>query len=175
MAKRDDGPAIRAATEADLAVLPAIEASGDAGFRALGMGLVADAVPAPAGVYAAALADGWVLVAVDGRDVPVGFVRVELVDGNPHVEQVSVVPAAAGRGIGAALLTAVADLARTRGYGRMTLRTFRDVPFNGPYYVRLGWRVLPEAEVGPQLRALRDAEERQGLLAWPRQAMVHDL
>lgn len=40
-----------------------------------------------------------------------------------------------------------------RGAGRpaTTLTTFRDVPWNGPYYRRLGYRVLAQAEIGPEL------------------------
>ncbi|HMT34071.1 MAG TPA: hypothetical protein PKA99_15695, partial [Dermatophilaceae bacterium] len=56
-----------------------------------------------------------------------------------------------------------------------TLRTFTHVPWNGPYYERLGWRVLPEAECGPQMRALAEHERAIGLTRWPRQAMVLDL
>ena len=31
----------------------------------------------------------------------------------------------------------------------MTLRTYRDVPWNAPYYERHGWRVVPAADEGP--------------------------
>ncbi len=50
----------------------------------------------------------------------------------------------------------------------MTLTTFADVPWNGPYYRRLGWRDLPAAELGPELAAIRRHEASLGLDAWPR-------
>ena len=31
---------------------------------------------------------------------------------------------------------------------RLTLTTFRDIPWNAPYYERLGYRQVPQAEVG---------------------------
>jgi len=40
---------------------------------------------------------------------------------------------------------------RAAGRPATTLTTFRDVPWNGPYYVRLGYRVLPDEGVGPEL------------------------
>jgi GNAT superfamily N-acetyltransferase len=115
------------------------------------------------------------LVAVDERDAALGFVRLEMLDGDPHVEQVSVHSDCAGRGIGAALLAAAEQLARARGHRRMTLTTFRDVPWNGPYYTRLGWSTLRAADLPPELAATRQHERDLGLDEWPRQAMAKNL
>lgn len=48
---------------------------------------------------------------------------------------------------------------------------FRDVPWNAPYYGRLGFSVVPDPELGQGLRRIRDAEALEGLDAWPRVAM----
>ncbi|MGO9907868.1 MAG: hypothetical protein ACLPY3_19445 [Solirubrobacteraceae bacterium] len=40
----------------------------------------------------------------------------------------------------------------------LTLTTFRDVPWNAPYYARLGFVVLEAGEQGPELRALIERE-----------------
>ena len=53
----------------------------------------------------------------------------------------------------------------------LTLLTFRDVAWNGPYYERLGFRALGDDELGPGLRALRDAEPAKGLDPAQRVAM----
>jgi len=98
-----------------------------------------------------------------------------MLDGDPHVEQVSVHPDHAGHGIGASLLAAAEQLARTRGHCRITLTTFRDVPWNGPYYARLGWSVVREAELPPELAATRRHERDLGFDEWPRQAMAKSL
>ena len=45
----------------------------------------------------------------------------------------------------------------------VTLTTFRDVPFNGPWYRRYGFRDLAEAELTPDLRAIREEEGEAGL------------
>jgi GNAT superfamily N-acetyltransferase len=95
-----------------------------------------------------------------------------VLDGDLHVEQVSVHPDAAGHGIGAALLAAAEQLGRARGHRRMTLTTFRDVPWNGPYYARLGWSTLAAGDLPPELAAARQHERDLGLDEWPRQAMA---
>lgn len=53
----------------------------------------------------------------------------------------------------------------------LTLTTFPDVPWNAPYYARLGFRVLADGDVGPQLRRIRAHEAELGLDRWPRVAM----
>ena len=163
---------IRPSRDADLIRLGAIEKSGDAAFRTLGMDLVADSPTPEVADFEGAHAAGWLFVAVDESDQPIGFVRVEFVDGNPHVEQVSVLPEHAGRHTGALLLSHVAERVQDLGFMQLTLRTFVDVPWNGPYYARLGWRVLPESEWGAGLRALAECERALGLDRWPRQAMA---
>lgn len=45
----------------------------------------------------------------------------------------------------------------------VTLTTFSDVSWNAPLYRHLGFRVLAEHEIGPQLQAARDAETAHGL------------
>ncbi len=99
------------------------------------------------------------------------YLTAAVVDGCGHVEQVSVDPAFAGLRIGAALVERAAEWSG----GALTLTTFRDVPWNGPYYERLGFRWLDDGEIGPELRALREAEAALGLDRWPRGCMRRDV
>ena len=57
----------------------------------------------------------------------------------------------------------------------LTLTTFTEVPWNAPYYLRCGFRVLADTEITPELRAIRTAEAARGLDAWPRVCMRRDL
>jgi GNAT superfamily N-acetyltransferase len=93
------------------------------------------------------------------------------VDGALHIEQVSVHPRAARRGVGRALLAHAADRAREEGLTALTLTTFTEVPWNAPYYARLGFRPLREADLTPGLRAIRATEAGHGLDRWPRVCM----
>ena len=166
---------IRAARESELPLISALEKAGDQLFLTVGLHGIADAPAPEPDAYRPALEDGRLLVAVDERDAPLGFIRLEMLDGGPHVEQVSVHQDRAGSGIGAALLAAAERLARARGHHRMTLTTFRDVPWNGPYYTRLGWSILPADDLPPELAAARRHERDLGLDEWPRQAMAKNL
>jgi hypothetical protein len=53
--------------------------------------------------------------------------------------------------------------AAARGDDAVTLSTFRDLGWNGPFYERLGFRVLGEVELTPGLAAVRAHEVDLGL------------
>ena len=119
--------------------------------------------------------DGRAWVAVDGDDRPVAYLIVDWVDGNAHVEQVSVHPAYARQGLGAQLIERAAQWGRERGAPALTLTTFAEVAWNAPYYERLGFRRLTDAELAPGMRRVRAVEAAHGLERWPRVSMRKEL
>jgi hypothetical protein len=64
---------------------------------------------------------------------------------------------------------------RAAADGRPALTTFEYVPWNAPYYARLGFRILDDAEVTPGLRAIRRREAESGLDRGPRVCMRRDV
>ncbi|MCC3275083.1 GNAT family N-acetyltransferase [Arthrobacter sp. zg-Y20] len=106
-------------------------------------------------------------ILVAGRP-PAGFARLEEVDRQAHLEQLSVHPDAAGAGLGRALVEAAMAWAREQGYTYMTLCTFVDVPFNAPFYASCGFEVVtaPEGELADVRRheangwAIREASSK---------------
>lgn len=147
----------------ELAHLQAIERAAGEAFRAIGMDAIADDEPLSIDELEIYRASGraWVLEGDDGT--PAAYVLVDVLDGNAHVEQVSVHPMFRGLGYGARLVDHVAAWAAAQGMESVTLTTFTDVPWNAPYYERLGFVVLTEAEIGPELRARREEEAAHGL------------
>ncbi|MFC4560808.1 GNAT family N-acetyltransferase [Nocardiopsis mangrovi] len=146
---------------------------------AVATSLAADTVFADAGVVLppddpAEMLAHAAAVLVAGRPV-VGLAALVQLDGVAHLEQLAVHPAHGRRGIGAALLEAACGLARSQGSAAMTLTTFRDLAWNGPWYAARGFSPLPESEWGPGLRAQWRAEERAGILVAPRIAMRREL
>lgn len=140
-------------------------------FRDIGMPEIADdPVPTAAtlGEYQRA-GRSWVIVSE--RDLLVGFVLVKVVDGGAHIEQVSIDPAMARRGLGRQLIEHVGAWSVTRDLAALTLTTFRDVPWNGPYYRRLGFAELAPDECGPELVKLMAEEAEHGLDPVSRMAM----
>ncbi|MFI8890075.1 GNAT family N-acetyltransferase [Streptomyces paradoxus] len=162
---------IRPATPAELPALQDIERAAGAPFRDLGMPEIADDEPPALDVLEHYRRAGRCWVASDAQDRPVAYLLAESVDGALHIEQVSVHPRAARRGVGRALLAHAADRAREEGLTDLTLTTFTEVPWNAPYYERLGFRPLPEADLTPGLRAIRATEAGLGLDRWPRVCM----
>jgi GNAT superfamily N-acetyltransferase len=148
-------PDVRAARPDEFALLGAVEAEAGDRFADFGMFLdapvpVADRGEVPLAVF------------VTG-DPPVGFAWVLLVCGEPHLEEVAVVPSAGRRGLGRALVDAVCSWASDAGYRSVTLCTFRDVPWNGPFYRSAGFVELAPDAWCPEMAALRTTERANGL------------
>jgi len=155
---------IRPAALSEFSLLPSLEADADEAFGSLNPPMPYGEFPPPgtAADYAAAFH-----IMVAGRP-PVGFVRLEVVDGQAHLEQLAVSPEHAGQGLGRALVAAAKAWAHEAGFAAMTLTTFAQVPFNAPFYASCGFVELAPGEWGPELAALRREEEALGLDAFGR-------
>ena len=156
-------------------MLQDIERAAGAPFRDLDMAAVADDPPLPIAALAAFSRGRRAWVYTDDGDRPAAYLLLEIVDGNAHIEQVSVHPDHSRRRIGAALLEVAAQWARERDLPALTLTTYADVPWNAPYYRRLGFGVMPADHLGPGLLRLRSTEAAHGLDRWPRVAMRRPL
>jgi predicted N-acetyltransferase YhbS len=154
---------IRPARPDDAPALQEIERLAGEAFRDIGMPEIADSAPLPIDELARSAAEGRSWVALDDAQTPIGYVLVEHVDGNSHIEQVSVRPDHQRAGVGRALVDCVCDRAARSGLPAVTLTTFSNVEWNAPLYRRLGFRVLAEDEIGPELLAVRDTETAHGL------------
>ena len=172
-----NGFTIRTANRDDLQMLPAIEIAAGDSFRDLGMVAVAEDEPMSAIALAEYQLNGrcWVAEATAGPGLVLGYLIAQEVDGCCHIEQVTVHPDAAGNGIGRCLLGWAERWGSGNGMAASTLTTFVDVPWNGPYYLRLGYRYLEKSEETPSLRAIRNAEREQGLDRWPRACMRREI
>ncbi|MFC8409708.1 GNAT family N-acetyltransferase [Arthrobacter sp. NPDC057259] len=164
-------PLIRPALEADFEAIERIENSADH--------LLTDWLkvgpwdPAPIGAERAA-EPGFLLIAESPEGGASGFVHVIERDGAAHLEQVSVLPEHGRRGVGTALVLAAKNEAAARGYLELTLRTFVDVPWNAPFYARLGF--VPSVPTTSLQRLLLETEGRLGLEGYEaRQQMTASL
>lgn len=125
--------------------------------------------------FAAARSAGRLWVAL-ADDVPVGFALVSLLaDGTPHLEEIDVDPAHGRHGVGAALVAAVCDWVAREHHTRITLTTFRDVPWNMPFYARMGFTVVPPGDVTPAVAAIVRNETERGLDPERRVVMAYDV
>jgi GNAT superfamily N-acetyltransferase len=154
---------VRSARAADLRHLAAIEDAGGPQFQEYFGDEIEPILLSPAmdGRQRASEPGFLLVAAIDEQGPPVGFVHVLLIDGHAHLEQLSVLPEHQRRGIGAALSRAAMDEARAQGFGRLSLCTYRDVPWNGPFYRGVGFTEV--ADLAPYERRLRDKERELGL------------
>ncbi|MDS2173339.1 GNAT family N-acetyltransferase [Nesterenkonia sp. CL21] len=161
---------IREATLGDHAAVVQIEHRAGLLFVGTPMEDIADDEAVTAEEFAAVVATGaaWVHVC---EGIVVGYLLAERLDDAGHVEQVSVDPAWSGRRIGAALLDRASAWAAEQGLDALTLTTFVHVPWNAPYYRRLGFRELSPERWGAELVARVRAEAEHGLGRWPRIVM----
>ncbi|MGI5269902.1 GNAT family N-acetyltransferase [Nonomuraea sp. CA-218870] len=158
---------VRWADAGDLPGLAAVEVAADGLFERVG-------ITFPPGTTMIEEVRDPSSVLVEG-DPPAGFALVARVDGNLHLEQLAVHPDRMRQGIGGRLIEAVLDHARAAGTPAVTLTTFRDVPWNAPWYERHGFVVWPESSWGPELRALVTREREMGIEVAPRVVMAATL
>lgn len=164
---------VRLARPDELGALPAIELAADVRFEGTRYAkLVATYPPTTMKEFAETQARWGLWVAVDARDRPVGFAHCRLVGlSTLYVGQLSVHPDHAGYGLGARMLRRAAVFHGPRGITRLALTTFRDLPWNAPYYEWLGFREVPDLASEVFLRQQIEEQVEVGFPADTRVAM----
>lgn len=119
----------------------------------------------------AALSASRIWVADAGASGTVGFAMTDIVDRNAHLDEMDVAPAFGRQGIGTRLMRKAVEWARHEKFSRLTLVTFRHLPWNAPFYAKFGFAELPVADQGPELQALIAAEGALGIDTTQRVAM----
>jgi len=165
---------IRLAVPADFPAIALVERAAARMFAGTHMEWAVDAPPTDPSWLAAAWGRGWLWVAVlaaDGRIA--GFLMAAPLAQDLFVQELSVHPDLHRQGIGTALLAQAAAAARKAGCAGMALTTDRTLPWNAPFYARLGF-VLQERPA-PALRERLAAERHAGMDPRQRCAMRLDL
>ncbi len=118
----------------------------------------------PASFFSDSARAGHLFVAVEmATEEPVGFAALTRVDGGAHLFQVSVAPDHGKRGLGRGLVEAAVTWAQGQGDPGITLTTFSHLPWNGPFYAKMGFERVEESMTGPGLRSCLEKEARAGL------------
>ncbi|HEC5280809.1 TPA: GNAT family N-acetyltransferase [Enterobacter cloacae] len=152
---------VRPTRPGDVTALPAIERAAGERFRdypELAWLAEGEVISAEQHLDYAERGLSWLALA---NDQPVGFILAELHASSLFIVELSVHLDWQGKGIGRRLIACVADQARKRGLASLTLTTFRDVPWNAPFYARLGFEMI--TTLTPELREKREEETAHGL------------
>ena len=154
---------IAAAREEDLAVLSNVERRAATMFPpgTLPDGVEGDVLPVA--VTREAVAEGRLFVARRVKSAQVvGFVLVAEADGHGHLDEIDVDPDWGRRGIGRRLVERACLWAESKGYFQISLSTFRDIPWNAPFYARLNFVETAPSDLGRDVAKRRAQEEREG-------------
>jgi GNAT superfamily N-acetyltransferase len=150
---------ITAAHDGEIDALIAVDLA--AGQLFAGTGLIAGEAlldHVPRGVFETGIRQGNVFTARDAAGLPVGFTLASQRGGTFYLDQISVDPAHGRKGLGRALIARLFDEARTRGYRLVTLSTFRDLAWNGPFYRQLGFREVARQKMADWMLELEHAQ-----------------
>ena len=167
------GCAIRLARASELEELQEIERAAGALFAQIGLPEVAESEPLPLDFLEEQQEAELVWVA-EAEGPLAGFMVATELEGTCYLEEISVHPAYGRQGIGKSLIEFLCGWARNNGYQAITLSTFQDVPWNAPYYLRLGFRMLDTEEMSLELKELL-AEETQAWAPLKRVLMRREL
>lgn len=164
---------IRIAVPADAPLLPAIETSAAQAFRMIGeLRWLADSPPMPVERHRQLIALSTCWVAVDDENRPQGFLSAERHGHDLHIHELSVMQAMQGQGTGRLLIEAAKDYARSSRLASVTLTTFKNVPWNAPFYARAGFQIKATADLDQRLAAIVNEEYQHGFAAGSRCAMA---
>lgn len=163
------GWTLRLARPQDAEAMPGIE-------RAAGQAFAGEPSVDPARFrseadYARLIRRGHSLVAHVGEAMA-GFLVAQPFSRELHIWELDVAPGFQRRGIGAGLVRAAMIDARNTGIKALTLTTFRDLAWNGPFYVRLGFEEVTALDAHLRLAGELAVEVDSGLPADRRCAMI---
>ncbi len=162
---------LRPATEADIADMRAAEQKAGETFRAIGYDFCADGPNRAPEEHQRVIAAGITFIAEAPSGETAGFAMLEPMDGEVHLLEIDVIPEHQKKGLARGLIASGEAWALTKGFDAMTLTTYRDVPWNAPFYRRLGF---VEIEPGADRKGLLETitkEAAWGFAFRPRIAM----
>lgn len=117
---------------------------------------------ADAAQHLTAIEAGLSFTARLGR-APIGFAIGWPQPGSIYLAELAVDPDHGRRGAGRALVEHFCAAAWARGGACVTLSTFRDVPWNAPFYAKLGFREIASADRAGWMAAYEANQARGGL------------
>lgn len=162
-ARAVDSISVRLADRKHLAAIPGIEIAASTLFTEADLPLSLRHKVTEMSHLRAAADDGRLWVAVTEQQKPVGFASAEVLDETAYLEELDVLPEFGRQGIGTRLLSSVVNWARDGRYPCLLLVTFRHLPWNAPFYNRLGFKIIDSREHGPQIAGLIEEEGRAGI------------
>ncbi|CAK9889314.1 MULTISPECIES: GNAT family N-acetyltransferase [Pseudomonas] len=155
---------LRLARVEDALLLPAVERSAAQAFaQQPGFEWIAQGPVMSCEEHRRFIDQGHEWVLADAQEQPQGFLCAEPAGRDLFIHELSVAQAVQGQGHGRRLIAAAGQWARDNGFQALTLTTFATVPWNAPFYARLGFEALTEQQLSQALQQQLSREQLQGL------------
>jgi GNAT superfamily N-acetyltransferase len=103
----------------------------------------------------------WIAVTMDNN--PVGFAVAIAKGKSAMLAELDVDPEHQRQGLGRKLVQTVINWAREEGFNNLNLTTFSNIPWNAPFYEKMGFRRLRGVELTADLITALDREAELGL------------
>ena len=166
---------IELAGKQHLSAIPAIELAASAIFPEADLPVQMRYLVTEDELLLEAQSESRLWVALTNDRTPVGFAMADIVDGDAHLDEMDVLPAYGRQGIGTRLVRTLIDWAQSCDYPALTLITFRHLPWNAPFYERMGFVSMMTSEIGSELAHLLQEEGDAGIDVHQRVCMKLDL
>lgn len=160
MSDLPEGYSITLAEMDDIPALISVDKAASALFESTGL-LTEEALQdhVPSDVLDIEIPLGNVFVARNQHDWAVGFALIRPRGSGLYLDQVSVHPDHGQKGLGRALVIRTLAEAEHRKLPHVSLSTFRDLPWNGPFYASMGFREIPRQQFEPYMIEIEEAQK----------------
>lgn len=158
-----DGYRVCLARRKDIHSLPHIERDAARRFAIFGIEEAMAGPGVPLELLEQRQSCGQLWVALDKTDHPVGFAVSSVLDDHGHLDELDVLVRHGRRGLGTRLVKVVCRWAYRSHLEGVTLSTLRTIPWNAPFYSKLGFEVVAENDLSESMVRLRQLEELAGL------------
>lgn len=112
----------------------------------------------PAEIFEREIPLGNVFAARHQDNSVIGFALARPLGTGMYLDQVSVDPDHGMKGIGRALVLKVITETEQRRLPHVSLSTFRDLPWNAPFYASMGFKELSREKMEPYMLEIEDAQ-----------------
>jgi GNAT superfamily N-acetyltransferase len=114
-------------------------------------------------LYKEAIHEGLLWVLIENQVRPIGFILCKMLDSHLHIKEMNVHPSFARRDLGTKLLQHAFCYAEQSNIPALSLTTFIHLPWNGPFYERLGFQELAPETLSVGLAEILATEKTLGL------------
>jgi GNAT superfamily N-acetyltransferase len=156
-------PTVRLARPSDVPLLGSVESSAATLFSTFpSLAHHSHGPPVPQSELEIYLSANNLWVAVDDADAPIGFLCGHSIDSSFYIAEISVAEDWQKKGVGRSLIERMCKDVKILSYSDVILTTYRDVPWNGPWYIKVGFEELHVKDWGEQITKKMELEKSEG-------------